>query len=491
MKRHEYLKALRTVSGALRVGARRGLSTAVVACTPLAILAPLGAEAQVVLSGGVTETYDDNIFLEKGNGLPPVILQDSQAGDPSLVLSAPTEADGKKNDDFLTDVHVGASGAPLLFRGVKSSMGATVGGIFFADQSDYDRATLNADLDLRSQKELIPEPFFVGVGTQIRSQSNNASVGQGTATRLSEVLYSNLDLGVRSVRVARDTTWGAGYRFGYVNYLGDFTFKSNPNDNLGPLGDRFRNQGSDYITNTVSTAFDEQISKRFSATLGVALTDFVVTDANSSGVVNSTSNDLDRDELTPSLTGRYIISKDFTADGSVGYNMTRYQNDRSSVQAVVINPDGTQTVINEGRSNNSDSFIFTAGTSYSPDPGTALRLGVDQTTTPDVNGERLITRGVTFSGVETLTDRLRGSLSARYLQYGVGSNLTNPTDRWEFTAALQYSITPSVSLNTGYQFADQSIEKNNLEQRAIFTTEDYQSNRIFLGLSAGFVGLEN
>ena len=200
-------------------------------------------------------------------------------------------------------------------------------------------------------------------------------------------------------------------------------------------------------------------------------------------MVNSTSNDLDRDELTPSLTGRYIISKDFTADGSVGYNMTRYQNDRSSVQAVVINPDGTQTVINEGRSNNSDSFIFTAGTSYSPDPGTALRLGVDQTTTPDVNGERLITRGVTFSGVETLTDRLRGSLSARYLQYGVGSNLTNPTDRWEFTAALQYSITPSVSLNTGYQFADQSIEKNNLEQRAIFTTEDYQSNRIFLGLS--------
>lgn len=448
-------------------------------------------QAQVILSGGVNETYDDNIFLETGDGTPPPIVLDSQLANPTSSGTVPEQVDGKKNSDFLTNVTLGASGAPHLMRGIQSTMGATVGGVFFADQTDYDQMTLNTDLTLRSQHELIPEPFYFNLGSQIRSQSNDSTIAQGTATRLTQVHYASLEAGAQNVTIAPSTTWGLGYRLAYTDYLGDFRFTDRADQNLGPYENRLTNQGSDYFVNGVNTTFDHNFSKQTTGGIGVALNDIIFTDVAGSNGLNNSASQLDRDELVPSARVNYQATKALSFNGSVGYNFTRYKEDRVPTTVFVTEADGTQTSFQQAGSKDQDSFLFSAGSGYTLDPGTNFFINANQSTSPDLNGNRLITRAVTLTGMKTLTDRLRGSLSGRYLQYNAGQSLQNSNDRYEMTLALSYSITPSVALSSGWTYANQQLGSNSLSQRAALSTEDYSVNRFFVGLSAGFLGIPN
>ena len=449
------------------------------------------AQAQVVLSAGVNETYDDNIFLENGDGTPPPIVVDSQLTNPNATIIPPDQADGKKNSDFLTNLNFGASGAPSLVRGLQSTLAANVGGIFFADNSDYDRLTLNTDLELRSQKELLPDPFYVNLSSQIRSQANDSTVAQGTATRMTQVHYASLDAGVRGIDVTRDTKWGLGYRLGYTDFLGDFRFSDSADSNLGPYENRLQNQGSDYFSNGVSTSFDHTFSKQLTGSLGAALNDISFVNVDSSNSVNQSSSQLDRDEFVPSAKLRYQATKALSFDGSAGYNFTRYKDDPAPTTVFVVDQNGNQTPVVRSNSRDQDSFLFSAGSGYNLDAGTNFYLGVNQSTTPDLNGNRLITRAVTLNGTKTLTDRLRGNVSARYLQFNAGQSLTNSNDRYEFTLGLNYSVTTSVAINTGWTYANQQAANDNLSQRVLLSAEDYAVNRFFVGLSAGFLGIPN
>ncbi len=455
----------------------------------IAIL-PASGQCQVVISGGVTETYDDNIFLESGDGVPPPIIFDSELETPETTLQLPETVDGKKDSDFLTDVQFTASGAPNLLRGLKSTLSGTVGAIFFADHGDQDRLTLNTDLNFQTTNELIPDPFFVAVSSSIRSQANDASVAQGTASRLTQTHYAALELGARNVQLMRDLNWGAGYRLGYSDFLGDFTFSDN-DDDLGALQNRFRNQGSDYLTNTVSTNFQDQFTKRLRGTLSFAFNHITFTKVETNDVVTTEEDQLDRTEFVPTAQLEYQVSDKVSVDGAAGYNFATFQEEQTPRTVTITNADGTQSTVLQARDKNQDSLIFSGGLTYAPTTATNFRVGANQYATVDIDGNRLVTRSVSLTGVHTLTDELRANASGRFLQYNISQDLDNPIDRYEFTLGLQYSITPSVALNGGWSYSTQIVDEGDLSQRVLLTAEDYTDNRFFIGLNAGFVGLLN
>lgn len=441
------------------------------------------ANAQTVLTLGVQEIYDDNIYLEDDKKIDlsavPNLPKD---------FKLPEQIDGNPQDDLITNVYLGASGDIPLSSAIKSSGEIKLGTLIFADQTDESRLTLDGLLTLDSEKSLIPAPFSISIINSIKSQSNGIGVADGTSTKQSETYSGSIVLGANDMKLSNTTDLDIGYTFNYNKFLEDFTFNNKNEEDLGAFENRIKSTGSDYFVNAVNASLTELVTENFEAGLFSGFNNYTYTNVESAGSITLDESDLDRNEAVGGVKGKYLISKELTFGANVGVNYSRLKNEPDAVTVPVQQADGSiENVTFDGQQDDT-ALIFGANLAYSPNASTNFMLTVDQNRRTDVDGDRLITRTVGLDGTKSIGDRWKLSAGGRYLQYNIGDSLDNPTDRFDVTTAIQYSLTESIALSCGWNYTKQDADKSNASQTLFDTTDDYEGNRFFIGISSGLIG---
>jgi len=446
------------------------------------------ASAQVVITAGAQEIYDDNIFLENDTGTPPPIVIDDSLSDPNLNIDPPKQADGDPDSDFITNVYLGFSGAVPLSEKIKTSAEGKVGVLIFADQSDETRFTVDTVLTADSDKTLIPEPFYVNSRVAIQSRSSDITAAEGTATKQAQTLVAALGLGARDIALAQDTKFGLGYTFAYNDFLGDFTLKNKDNEELGAFKNRVEPRGSDYFTNGVDATLDKILNPQWAAGLFAGVTNYTFTNVDSNDLASKDEDDLDRTDGTAGLKTSYQISEQVSAGASAAVNLSHLKNEPDPIFVTVIDDNGETTQVLKDQDSDQVSLGYGANLNYAPEPLSLFRLAVDQSQQTDIDGDRIITRSVSLDASKAIGDRFKLGAGGRFLQFNVGDSITKPTERFEVTASIQYSLTENVALTAGWNYYNQRADEDNLRERFLFASEDYEGNRVFVGISGGLVG---
>ncbi len=438
------------------------------------------ANAQTVLSLGVQEIYDDNIYLEDDKKVDVSNLPDD------FIL--PEQIDGDPQDDLITNVYLGASGNIPLSPYIKTAADGKIGALIFADQTDESRLILDGVLSMDSEKTLIPEPFYISFLNSIKSQSDGIGVADGTSARQSETYTLSLIMGVKDVKLAQATDLDASYSFNYNKFLEDFTFNNNADEDLGIFENRIKPRGADYFLNSLDASITHLVFENFEAGIYGGLKNYSYTKVESGSVVEQDEDDLDRNETQTGIKTKYILSKQVTFKTNVGINYSRFKNKPQDTSGPVLQDDGTIMDVPLGVDQGDLAFIFGGELEYVPDPSALFRLAIDQSRRTDIDGDRLLTRTIGLDATKSIGDRVKLNLGGRFLQYNVGDSLKDPTERFDLTTAIQYSLTESIALSAGWNYVNQDADNQNLTQQLLNNTQDYEGNRFFIGLSTGLIG---
>ena len=132
--------------------------------------------------------------------------------------------------------------------------------------------------------------------------------------------------------------------------------------------------------------------------------------------------------------------------------------------------------------------IFEVGLAYNIEPGSSLSLRAIQNRTPNINGELLTVRNYTANYSKALSDRFSLGLRGSFLTFSASDNLSNGIDRVEANASISYALTQDTSITLGYFFSDQDADDSSLDPELLFQSQDFTSNRFFIGISTGLIG---
>lgn len=467
------------------------VALSVIALSVLALIAlPGSAGAQVSISLGAQEMYDDNVFLEGGDRRPSFVLLDDQfeedfnEGEVPTILS--DELDGEESDDLITNLSISFAGdSPYLKQYMTNRAQFGVGFILFADYSSQNRLTLDGILDTAASKEWLPDPYYIGIANAFNSDaSDNVSSAEGTASRATQTYVLTGRTGVAGIPLAEHVTWGLGYTGGYHVFLGELRF-----DDTQP--GEVEEEGSDYHTHSVGSNVDYAVSK--SVTVGVrgeaGVQLYTNVETNDIDQETRESDDLDRNNYDGRLTMNYAPDKQFKFGSFVGLNYSEYREDQLPTEVTVVDDQGQTTTVTVARDDSTTNFIFGADTAYTFFPGTQIQLGAEQGVGTDVDGDRITTRSFFSNGVWGITDRLSWTVGGRFLQFSSTDELDNATDRLELSTSMSFLVTQQTSLVLGYNYVDQSTDDPLAEEALLTRSEEYTVNRVYIGISVGILGL--
>lgn len=436
------------------------------------------ASAQTVLTLGAQEIFDDNIYLEDNKKVDVSTLP------PDFIL--PEQVNGDPQSDMITNVYLGASGNIPLSSKIKTTADGKIGTLIFADQSDESRLTLDGLLSMDSEKTLIPDPFYISFINAIKSSSNGIGVADGTSAKQTETFTTNLILGTRDVKLANLTSLDASYTFNYNQFLDDFTFKDR-NEDLGIFENRIKTQGADYFINSLNAAITHVVFENFEAGIYGDLRNYTYTKIVSDNLLQD-KEDLDRNEAITGIKTKYILSKQLTFKTNLGINYSRFKNEPMPTSASILQEDGTVTTVTVDGKQDNLAFIFGGELEFAPSPSIAILFTLDQSRRTDITGQQLMTRTIGLDGSKSIGDKVKLSLGGRFLQYDIGDSLSNPTERFDLTSAIQYSVTESIALSAGWNYTNQNVDNQSLSQSILNSTQDYEGQRFFIGISTGLIG---
>ena len=450
---------------------------------------PGNAQAQVSVTLGAQEMYDDNIFLEDDVKRPPFVITDDLIEEDVKRGRVPTllgeEIDGEKNDDLITTLSLGIAGnVPVLQQYATTTAQGQVAFLLFADQSSQDRVTLDGRIESEATEAFLRKPYYANLLNEFTSSSGDVSSAQGTATRTTQVYTLTGRSGIRNVEIAPKTDYSLGYIGSLHLFLGELRFEEE-----GP--GEVEEQGADYHSHTAETEVGYDVTKDLRVALvgnaGVQL----FTNAETSDIDEDLrdENTLDRANYTGTANVRYQATQKVNLNGSVGVSQSNRFETPQPTEVTTFDRKGVPTTVTIEREKNDTTLIFRAGVDYDFEPGSKLQAGVEQSVGTDIDGDRIATRSVYGNGTKEITDRLSFILAGRYLQYSIDDALQNAVDRFEGSTSLNYLLTQQVSLQLGYNYVDQKTDDNQLEDQLSLRAEDYKANRVFIGVNAGFVGL--
>ncbi len=437
--------------------------------------------AQVVYSLGVQELYDDNVFLEDDNRITPVVTDPAATPLPESALK---QIDGDTNDDYITQVFMEASGSLPIPKYIEANASGKLGGLFFADLTDEDRLTVDTSLTLKATEDILPNKVSASLTSALSSGTNGVGTATGTAARTSEEHDATLSLGYGPIDLSSQTAANLGYTFNRHDFLGEFLF--NKEKNL-PEDSRFEEQGSDFISNSVSADIEHTLSQETSAGVNFGVTDYAFTSVESNSLDGGSGEDPDRLDFNASLYARHTASDELILNGQVGITNSHLKNDPAGRTIVVTNSDGTQTITTEQPDKDSTSLTFGFGLQYLPTPGTSLGANATQAVNTDIDGDRILNRTFSLNGSQDFGERVTFSASGLFTQYSSDSSVSDSSDRFEVNTGLTISLTEAISLGLGWNYATQEVD--NLNQSVTFGTNDYDVNRAYISINAGFVGL--
>ena len=155
----------------------------------------------------------------------------------------------------------------------------------------------------------------------------------------------------------------------------------------------------------------------------------------------------------------------------------------------VLNEDGIAEDILVDRDGSQASLVFGAGMSYVFRPGSVLSLNLSQERITDLDGDLVTTRAISGNLTRSFGDRLSLNAGGSFIQFSTDDALSNAISRVEASASMSYLLTQSTSLVLGYNFTQQEADDSDLGEALRFTTQDFDSNRVFIGINTGFLGL--
>jgi len=436
------------------------------------------ALAQVVWSTGVQEVWDSNVYLENGKATP---IPEGAPEDYKL----PDYADGKKNDDFLTNVHISASGAIPLSTDLETAMDARVGGIFFANNTSEDKFTIDSTFSTKSRETLIPAPYSLSFSNTITSGQRDLGTAGGSASRTTAANDASLTFSDDGHEIADNTKlpWSVG--LSRHDFLGELLFKSRDKvvNEDGEEVETYKARGSDYFSTNVNFGVTHDYSQqtKFAFNNNVNYMLFTSAESNSENVSNS---DLNRINYTPTLSISHTPNDKMGTSASVGLNASFYTDPKERTLA-----DGTI----EKSDSSALSLFWSGNVSYAVAERTSLVASAMQSAGTDIDGRRTLSRTFSLAASHSPAERVSASLSGLYTQFTRDKDsLADYTERWEAIASLNFKIMETVSLTVGYNYTVQNDPSDEVSHVSLYDTSsygDYKGSRAYISLDTGFVGL--
>jgi hypothetical protein len=451
---------------------------------------PSNLSAQVSVTLGVQTIYDDNIFLEDTRPPDvPVLINDQLIGE-SGEKPDPLRFenfDGKPNDDFITNISAGIAGSlPFLRQTLDSNYDLNAGLLLFSTYSEQDRIVLDGFLETSISDLVLPRPYYFTIRNGIFSTTNNVAAPTSTATQTTQNYILTGETGFRNAEVSRNLLYSLGYIGSYQKFLGEF--------NLNDIRNRpslVRQGGVDFHSHMANSSLDYRVNQDLE--IGIAgsggMQIFTNITAGDFGDANLDPGILDRINGELKGTIKYSFSKTLSFDGAAGIGYSQLRNTPDPFEFTIFNPDGTtESQLREARKSNA-GLTYLLALNYAYRPGSLLTLGGSQGFTTNIDGQRFITRVSYLNISEPLLDDLRLVLGGSYMQFEDESDFTPNFDRFEGTASLNYHIGQATALIAGYNYTVQSANASDAFQERGFPIQNFKSNRIFIGITTGFVGL--
>ena len=447
-------------------------------------------QAQIAISLEVQQVYDDNIFLEDDIGMLSPESEAALAALPEEQRDAILNLEKQNGDpdsDFITLANIGLNGALNLGDVAQIGIDTGAGVAIFSDFDDENRFLLDSLIKLSLKEELLPRPFAFSVASEFRSGSNNIAVAEGSVARQTEQHTGSVSLGILDYEIANQTSLGLGYQFNQVNFLGEFRFDDDEID-LPPALDP-DDQGSDYSSHNLNLEVNRPISQKAKAGIFVGLRKFNFSEVKSDDFEGNEEEDLDRLDWFFGLRGNMQISESVQFSASVGADFSKFDEERMPRTVTVTDLSGVTNNILVERDDEESSLSFGATLAYAP-PGTGLTLstGVDQRSGTDVDGERIISRGVSANASYIPVERFLVTLGGSFNEFDQGDSLSDGTERFATTVALRYEISESMNVGAGWSYTNQESKDDSTES-FLFRSDDYESNKAFVNFNMGLVGL--
>jgi hypothetical protein len=446
------------------------------------------AKAQVAITLGAQESYDDNIFLEDGQKRPAFVVFDDSIEEEVQNGRLPIlaeEIDGKKNDDLITNLSVGIAGiSPFLDRYAKTIIQTQLSAFLFADQSSQNRFGLDGVIDSTLKEQFLPKPFYASLIHELHSAASDATTAQGTAARAVQTYTLSTKLGVQRVPIAKNTDYSLNYVGSYHLFLGELRFdKEEPGE--------IKEDGSDYHAHTAEAVLGKDVTKNLRASLngtaGVQL--FTSTASSTFSQEELAKEELDRTNYTGTVNLKYTPSKKLALNSAVGFShSSRFEEPRPR-RVTILDENNEARTISIERDKSETTLILRGDVKYTFASGSALLLGAEQGVGTDIDGERITTRTAFANGSQSLGDRLSLTLGGRLSQSSSTDDLSSSIDRVEATTSLNYALAQQISFQVGYNYVDQTADQKKLDDVLSLRSNDYRSNRVFVGINMGFVGL--
>jgi hypothetical protein len=461
-------------------------------CSCLLII-PDSSEAQVAISVGVEEVYDSNVFLEDDNGQGLTLPAEPTPEQQALIDELPQELiDGKADDDIITNPFISISTGRQFGHYAKGGANIKFGALLFNEFTEQNRLSLDSLIKVESDREFIPDPFFVEVSSAVISGPSSVAVAEGSAARQSQTHDGNFSLGARDIDLAADTGVDIIYRFTRHDFLGDFRVDENSNaavDGIPSETDILEDTGSDYYRNGVDLSLNHQYSGELElrAFAGAEYLDIISIDRGELSTSTISESELDRIDSNDGVGFTYRASQAVTINGQAGVDLSFYQDDREPRLIRVINPDGSTSEFITERDSEEVSFSFDLGGSYVPTEGTSINARALQSSNTDIDGERIITRSYYINASHTFTDRISASAGTTYIQFDHGDSLSDSSDRIGGTASLRLILTEALALTFGYNYVKQDGSQGTTPD--VFANDDYDSHRAFISISGGLVAI--
>ncbi|OVE80245.1 hypothetical protein BVY02_00845 [bacterium J17] len=443
------------------------------------LLLPSQSSAQEAITVGVQEIYEDNIFLEDDSRRVQS-FEDLGFTQEQLEGIPLEKIDGDKDDDLITYLFLQLSGGTDLGNWAKLSHDGKVGAFIFSDHSDESRASLDTTVRLEASKDLIPEPFFADITSVLNSGSENIAVSQDSVARTSTTHNAVFSTGAADVELAQATELDAVYTLTRHDFVGELTFTDSDDD-------FFDEEGSDYFSNMISGSVDHYLTQELAVGVDTSVEYLSFTKAESTNLYETEKDDLDRLVYTAELESEYRVTETLSVSGRAGVVYTKFTNDPMPRFALIPGEGGEEIEVEVTPDDDDTNFIFEAILNYAPTPDGAITAGINQIQGVDVDGQRIMTRTVSLNGSHRLGERFEAIVGGQFIQYENGGDLNDPNERWEASASLRYSLTETVVLAAGWSFANQNADRDfeNLLNRS----ENYRTNRAFITINAGFVGV--
>lgn len=455
----------------------------------LALFCPQ-AFAQVSISVGIQEVYDDNIFLEDDLGGYTEEAFDRISALPLEVrtfFGLPTENNGEPDSDIISNLTIGLTTNYKLAEALEIDLDANIGAAIFADNSDENRYILDTFTNLSPQEGILPKELDVNLSSSFNTNSYNVGVTEGTLAR--ESLRHVLSFETLFKRPIDETlNFSSGYRFSQHDFLGESTFGGSEED----LEERFQEEenGAEYRTHSLIASLRKNLSELTSvgAETGAVLYDF-----QASGDEIDRSTELDRREYRVATFISHKFSERFSASAKFGASKSDYKNSFEEVSETITGLSGTEEVVFD-REEDPTTINFDLSAAYALSPLSQISFTARQDTAVGIRGERVLRKDATLGYNTWLNERVRFFTSGKILlneddDNGFGDNSYK---RYSLTLGSSYSITESMSISGGWNFTTQEAENQDrrfIEDGFLYLSDDYVSNRFYVSLNKGFVGI--